>query len=358
MARLGAKKSDQMVENWNEITTGPQGPAGPQGPQGATGAQGPTGGQGPQGIQGVKGDKGDQGDTGPAGPSVWGGITGTLASQTDLQTALNGKQASLGFTPVPTTRTIAGKALSADVTLAKADVGLGNVDNTSDANKPISTAEQAALNLKANLASPTFTGTVGGITAAMVGAPSGSGTSSGTNTGDQTAASLGVPNASYRTILDSSGSHIAGRVAGVYGLSHGQPLAITGVGTLYPLNTILIAAADFPTLAGLAPKLRIRAQLYTNDVAPTGNYTFGLYPITRPGTSGGAGLCIYTLGTVVVGSNGAAFVTPAADGLLSAVGADFALPADGHYVLGCVTTATVAANAHVHISAQLQMRNA
>ena len=41
-----------------------------------------------------------------------------------------------------------------------ASVGLGNVDNTSDANKPVSTAQQTALNLKANLASPTFTGTV------------------------------------------------------------------------------------------------------------------------------------------------------------------------------------------------------
>lgn len=40
----------------------------------------------------------------------------------------------------------------------KSDVGLGNVDNTSDINKPISTAQQAALDLKANLDSPTFTG--------------------------------------------------------------------------------------------------------------------------------------------------------------------------------------------------------
>ena len=38
-------------------------------------------------------------------------------------------------------------------------VGLGNVDNTSDANKPVSTATQSALDLKANLAGPTFTGT-------------------------------------------------------------------------------------------------------------------------------------------------------------------------------------------------------
>lgn len=48
-------------------------------------------------------------------------------------------------------------------------VGLGNVDNTSDANKPVSNATQSALNLKANIASPTFTGTVSGITSTMVG---------------------------------------------------------------------------------------------------------------------------------------------------------------------------------------------
>jgi hypothetical protein len=60
-------------------------------------------------------------------------------------------------------------ALAALDSLSKADVGLGNVDNTSDSNKPVSTAQQTALDLKANLASPTFTGTVSGITKAMVG---------------------------------------------------------------------------------------------------------------------------------------------------------------------------------------------
>jgi len=44
--------------------------------------------------------------------------------------------------------------------VTKAQVGLGNVDNTSDLNKPISTAEQTALNLKANLSGGTFTGDV------------------------------------------------------------------------------------------------------------------------------------------------------------------------------------------------------
>jgi hypothetical protein len=49
---------------------------------------------------------------------------------------------------VPTTRKVAGHALSADVTLVKSDVGLGNVDNTADIDKPISTAQQTALNDK------------------------------------------------------------------------------------------------------------------------------------------------------------------------------------------------------------------
>jgi hypothetical protein len=53
--------------------------------------------------------------------------------------------------------------------LAKADVGLGNVDNTADTAKPISTAQQTALDLKAPLASPAFTGTPTGITKTHVG---------------------------------------------------------------------------------------------------------------------------------------------------------------------------------------------
>lgn len=63
-----------------------------------------------------------------------------------------------------TNRTMA--QVKTDLVLVKGDVGLGNVDNTSDANKPVSTATQTALDLKANLASPTFTGTPAAPTAA------------------------------------------------------------------------------------------------------------------------------------------------------------------------------------------------
>jgi hypothetical protein len=59
--------------------------------------------------------------------------------------------------------------LKTDLALAKGDVGLGNVDNTADTAKPVSTATQTALDLKAPLASPTFTGTVAGVTKTHVG---------------------------------------------------------------------------------------------------------------------------------------------------------------------------------------------
>ena len=50
-----------------------------------------------------------------------------------------------------------------------AKVGLASVNNTADLDKPISTAMQAALDTKAPIASPTFTGIVSGISATMVG---------------------------------------------------------------------------------------------------------------------------------------------------------------------------------------------
>ena len=50
--------------------------------------------------------------------------------------------------------------LNLTTSFTKSDVGLENVDNTTDAGKPVSTAQQTALDLKANLAGPTFTGNV------------------------------------------------------------------------------------------------------------------------------------------------------------------------------------------------------
>lgn len=97
---------------------------------------------------------------GAAAGATWGTITGVLATQTDLQNALDGKLGTSGN----------GANLTG---LTKTQVGLGNVDNTSDANKPISSATQTALDGKQ--ASGNYA--------------TGGGTATGTNTGDQTSVS-------------------------------------------------------------------------------------------------------------------------------------------------------------------------
>lgn len=72
----------------------------------------------------------------------------------DGQVLTRNSGATGGFTwatlPTAPVSSVAGK--TGAVTLVKADVGLGNVDNTSDANKPISTAQQTALNNKTTVA--------------------------------------------------------------------------------------------------------------------------------------------------------------------------------------------------------------
>ncbi|MBA3288227.1 MAG: hypothetical protein H0U21_09425 [Acidimicrobiia bacterium] len=90
------------------------------------------------------GPTGAQGATGATGPA--GTTDHTLLTNigTNAHTAIDTH--------------LAGTANPHAVT--KTQVGLGSADNTTDAAKPVSTAQQTALNLKANLAGPTFTGTV------------------------------------------------------------------------------------------------------------------------------------------------------------------------------------------------------
>jgi DNA-binding protein YbaB len=112
--------------------------------------------------------------------------------------------------------------------ITSAMVGLGSVDNTSDANKPVSTAQQTALNLKANLASPTFTGTVGGITSAMVGLGSVNNTSDANkpvSTAQQTALNLKA---------DLASPTFTGTVGGITAAMVGAP---SGSGTCSGTNT-------------------------------------------------------------------------------------------------------------------------
>lgn len=87
-----------------------------------------------------------------------GDVVGPASATADAPAVFDGttgKLIKVGAFPVLSvaglTGTIASSALKTALTLVKADVGLANVDNTSDANKPVSTAQQAALDLKASI---------------------------------------------------------------------------------------------------------------------------------------------------------------------------------------------------------------
>jgi microcystin-dependent protein len=195
---------------------GIQGEQGPQGIAGQKGEQGPQGLLGPVGIQGAPGKDGsivlsDSGGN-PLGnyydKNSVDNLLKPLATQASVDTAYVRKTEVYDKTTsdnrfalktaLPDLSPYALKTALPDLTpyartadmntkldlkanlanpvftgtvggITKAMVGLGNVDNTSDLLKPVSTATTTALGLKANLESPVFTGTVGGITKAMIG---------------------------------------------------------------------------------------------------------------------------------------------------------------------------------------------
>lgn len=175
-------------------------------PKGDTGDQGIQGIQGPPGagsVDSVNGDPGpnivldldDIGDgatnkafTSTEKAKLAGVATGATANDTDanLKARANhtGTQSAdtitdgttnKAFTATEQTKlggiaagaevnvvdSVAGK--TGAVSLVKGDVGLGNVDNTSDASKPVSTAQQTALDAKVTKANDTG---LGGFTAA------------------------------------------------------------------------------------------------------------------------------------------------------------------------------------------------
>jgi hypothetical protein len=90
--------------------------------------------------------------------------TSALATKTSahngVTTNVHGIADTANLVTLAGIQTLTNKTITSPSGLVKADVGLANVDNTSDADKPVSTAAQTELNLKAPLASPTFTGTV------------------------------------------------------------------------------------------------------------------------------------------------------------------------------------------------------
>jgi hypothetical protein len=85
--------------------------------------------------------------------------TGIVKGDVGLGNVDNTSDASKNAaTATLTNKTLTAPVINSPTGIVKGDVGLGNVDNTSDLNKPVSTAQAAADALKANAANPVLTG--------------------------------------------------------------------------------------------------------------------------------------------------------------------------------------------------------
>jgi hypothetical protein len=207
----------------------------------------------------------------------------TLKELQDLIVADEGAVSSL-TTLVGTKAPLASPTFTGTVSgIDKTMVGLGNVDNTTDAGKPVSTATQTALDLKlasataastyAPIASPTFTGTVSGITKTMVG--------------------LGnVENTALSTWAGSSSITTLGTIA--TGVWSGTAIATTKGGTgltSYTTGDILYSSAT-NTLSRLSAGSN--GQILT---LASGVPTWAAAPITLPTQTSNSGKYLTTDGT-------------------------------------------------------------
>lgn len=96
-----------------------------------------------------------------ASPTFTGTVAGISATMVGLGNVDNTSNATeRAAIATLTNKTLTSPVINTPTGIVKGDVGLGSVDNTADTAKPVSTAQQTALDLKANIASPTFTGTV------------------------------------------------------------------------------------------------------------------------------------------------------------------------------------------------------
>jgi hypothetical protein len=92
--------------------------------------------------------------------NITGNVTGNADTATKIDTITNADIVQLTGVQTLTDKTLTSPVINTPTGIVKGDVGLGSVDNTADTAKPVSTAQRTALDLKANLASPTFTGKI------------------------------------------------------------------------------------------------------------------------------------------------------------------------------------------------------
>ncbi|CAB4145870.1 hypothetical protein UFOVP1491_66 [uncultured Caudovirales phage] len=165
------------------------------------------------------------------------GATGAVVGTTNTQTLTN--------------KTLTSPVINTPTGITKSDVGLANVDNTTDANKPVSTAGQTALDLKAPLASPTFTGTVSGVTKTHV----------GLGNVDNTSDANKPVSTATQTALDAKLALAGGTMTGAIAMGTSK---ITGLGDPTSAQDAATKAYVDTTAQGIDWKASVRAATTAN----------------------------------------------------------------------------------------------
>jgi len=171
-----------------------------------------------------------------------------------------------------------GSWMNRTIAQLKTDLAVNNVDNTSDANKPVSNAQQTALDLKANLAggnaftgAQTFAGNVGISTASPGAKLEIAAAASATNQALMIASSGTLANNDiiraqingltngFRMFQDASSNVVYSFEGGNVGIGTTGPLALLSLGTssgTLPTNT-KISVAGVGTMSATVPQARI-----------------------------------------------------------------------------------------------------
>ena len=224
--------------------------------------------------------------------------THSIADVANLQTSLDAKAPLAN----PTfTGTVAG--------VTKAHVGLGNVDNTSDASKPVSTATQTALDAKLNLSGGTLTGVL-----TLSGAPTSDLHAATKQYVDGLAAGINF----HQPVVAATSGNLAGTYNnGTNGVgatltraSNGSIGTIDGA-TVSVGNRILLRAQTDAKENGVytvtavgsvsAPWVITRAADADNNPSgelATGDFVF----VTSGSTNGSKGFIVSTTGTITIGT--------------------------------------------------------
>jgi hypothetical protein len=185
---------------------------------------------------------GNQATVGSSWAVIQANIDGALLT-TDIGVSVQAHSSVLAFLATASAATAA--AVKTILALVKGDVGLGNADNTSDASKPVSTATQTALDLKANLNSPTLvTPTLGVASATSIDVLSGLGVYSyiGGNTTGHRSVRAGADASGYATIQATGrGSQIGS----FFDLTLNPSGGDVGIGTLEPTAVLHIGTSAY-----------------------------------------------------------------------------------------------------------------